>query len=150
MKQDTVHEYWEPELAGVLIRLGSIQQTLHQSGDLEAMSRESLAVVKRSAAKEQASLNNIDLAIAALLDVQPASLREPKLAIDLAERGVLLTHRRSASSFLELAQAYRANGQSEEAIAAAKEGLALLRPIRSDDPVARIRRLLEIEERPGF
>lgn len=58
MKQDTVHEYWEPELAGVLIRLGSIQQTLHQSGDLEAMSRESLAVVKRSAAKEQASLNN--------------------------------------------------------------------------------------------
>ena len=120
MKQDTVHEYWEPELAGVLIRLGSIQQALHQPSDAETISRKNLAIVKRFAAKEQASLSNIDLAIAALLNVQPSSLKEPKLAIDFAERGVFLTHRKSATSFLELAQAYRADGQTEQTIAAAK------------------------------
>ena len=150
MKQDTAHEDWEPTLAGVLIRLGAVQQTLPQPGDAEAISRGSLAVVKRFAAKEQASLSNINLAIAALLNVQPASFKEPKLAVDLAERGVLLTHRKSATSFLELAQAYRADGQSQQAIAAAKEGLALLRPTKTGDPVARIRKLLEMEERPGF
>lgn len=148
LKQDTAHEDWKPRLAGVLIRLGSIQQTLHQPGDAEAISRESLAVVKQFAAKEQASLSDIDLAITALLNVQPASLKEPKLAINLAGRGVLLTHRKSAASLLELAQAYRADGQSERARVAAKEGLALLRPTQSGDPVARIRKQLEIEERP--
>jgi eukaryotic-like serine/threonine-protein kinase len=147
LKQDTTHQDWEPQLAGVLIRLGSIQQTLHQPGDAEATSRESLAVVKRFAARDQASLNDIDLAITALLNVQPASLKEPKLAIDLAERGVLLTHRKSATSFLELARAYRADGQSEQAMVAAKEGLALLPPTRSGDPAARMRKQLEIEER---
>ena len=114
------------------------------------MSRDGLAVVKRFAAKEQVSARNLDLAVAALLKVEPASLKDPKLAVNWAEHGVVLTHRKRANFFLELAQAHRADGQPEEAIVAAKEGLSLLPPIKPGDPIARVRKLLEIETRAGF
>jgi eukaryotic-like serine/threonine-protein kinase len=148
IKQDPTHEDWKPELASVLIRLGSIRKILHQPDD-EMISRDALSVVKRFAEKKQASVRSLNLAVEALLNVKPPSLKNPKLAVNLAERGVDLTHRKSASSFLGLVQAYRADGQSAKAIAAAREGLALLPPIKPGDPIVRVRKLLEIEARAG-
>jgi tetratricopeptide (TPR) repeat protein len=149
-KQDTAHDDWEPELANVLVRLGAVRWILHQPVDSEAMWRDGLAVVKRFAVKQQPTTRNLELAITAILNVEPASLRDPKLAINWAERGIVLTHRKSVVFFLKLALARRANGQPEEAIIAAREGLALLPPVKSGRPVARVRKLLEIEAQAGF
>ena len=92
----------------------------------------------------------LDRAVTALLNAEPTSLRDPKLAVAWSERGVALTHRKVATWMLSLAQSYRASGQADKARATAKEGLALLpnqQPgdPKSGEPKSWIRKLLEAE-----
>jgi hypothetical protein len=99
--------------------------------------------------KDPESLFILDLALEAILKVEPASLRDPRLAVKWAERGVALSHRKIPRWLLSLAQAYRDLGQIEKGRAAAREGLALLPILQPGATKPRIRRLLEIESRAG-
>jgi eukaryotic-like serine/threonine-protein kinase len=145
IEQDPTHNDWKQELAGVMIRLGSIQQTLHERSEATATQKGNLAIVREFAEKKEANARNLELAITSSLNVEPPSLKDPKLAANLAERAVAITRRKDAIFFMELAQAYRLNGQPGKAITAAEEGLTLLPHTKPGEPVSRIRKLLTVE-----
>ena len=136
-------------LAYTQVRIGSLRQVLHLPGESEALSERGLAVLKDMVEKDPESLFILDLALEAILKVEPASLRDPRLAVKWAERGVALSHRKIPRWLLSLAQAYRDLGQIEKGRAAAREGLALLPILQPGATKPRIRRLLEIESRAG-
>jgi hypothetical protein len=88
-------------------------------------------------------LQDLEFAAAAYLTVEPATLRNPQLAIGWALRGAAITHRKSPEALLQLSEAYRADGQSAPAVSVAREGLSLLPVKRTVKGQSRIRRLLE-------
>jgi hypothetical protein len=139
MLQDPTRKEWQQELAGAQIALGAALYELHRKPDLPAV-KAGLALLTHMAADPHASLSSLDLSVAALLFVEPNSLRNPALAIDEAQHGVQVTRGKSARSFLELAQAYRAGGKQDEGVQAARTGLSLL-PDRSGPPANLMTRL---------
>jgi hypothetical protein len=104
-------------------------------------------MLKELARKENDSALVISQATRVLLRLSGTRFADPAFTLSCAERGAALTHRKIPVWMLELAEAYRASGQAEKARAAAKEGMALLPPLRSGDPKSRVRRLLEAEEK---
>ena len=145
LKQDPHNDGWREVLASAQVRIGTIRAQEHLPGDSEALAKKGIATLKELSAKPQASVMILDQTVRALLDVEPVSLREPRFAVACAERAAELSHRKTASLLLSLAQAYHASGQIERARATAAEGLALLAPQASGAPKPRIRRLLEVE-----
>jgi len=133
------------DLAYVQMRIATLRQTLHMPGNSETQARLALAVLKNFAEKNQTSPMVLDLADSAILEVEPSSLRNPKLALAWAQRGVALTHGKDPEWMLSLCRAYRASGRSGEATEVAKEGLALLPATQPGDPKSRIRKQLEHE-----
>jgi len=99
--------------------------------------------LKEVAEKDQASPMVLDQAANAFLTVEPASLRNPQLAVSCAEREVAMSHATTPSSLLTLAQAYRASGQIEKSRTAAREGMALLPALQPGSVKPNIRKLLE-------
>lgn len=147
VQQEPLNLDWKVESAYLQVRIASLQQILHSSANAEAQSKAGLSVLKVLAEKDKPSSMVLDRAVTAILNVEPNSLRDPKLAVTWSERGVALTHRKVATWMLSLAQAYRASGQTEKARATAKEGLALLPNQQPGDPKSWIRKLLEAETR---
>jgi serine/threonine protein kinase len=136
---------WAAELAHKKVIAGSLKQGLAPRGDGVDMAAKNLASLCRIALASDASIPILDNTTAALLTVRPARLRDPELALQFAERLVTQTHRRKPSFLLTLAQAYHAAGDLEKAQATAREGLALLPPLRPGAVKPRLRRLLEVE-----
>jgi tetratricopeptide (TPR) repeat protein len=149
MKQAGGREQWRPFLADAQLELGSIQFMLHRGGNSVDKVKESLAIFRDLVKKDWNSPAILDDAAQDFLYAEPASLKDPKLAVSCAERAVLLTHRRLPFKLLTLAQAYRATGQREKSLAAAREGLALLPAPQPGSVTSRIRKLLEIQARQG-
>jgi predicted Ser/Thr protein kinase len=147
LKQDPANQAWKATLAGAQVRIGSLRHVLHLPGESEALSKRSLAVLKDLVDKDPDSAVVLDSALQANLKVEPASLRDPRLAVEWAERGVTLSHRKIPQWLLSLAQAYRATGQIEKARATAKEGLALLPSPKLGAIKPRLYTQLEIESR---
>jgi tetratricopeptide (TPR) repeat protein len=145
IKQDTSNEEYAAVLANAQVHLGTARSILRSSAEAAAMARVGVASLKSLAAKDQASPTTLDIAAGDLLIVEPASLREPKTALTLAGRAVALTHGKSPSMLLTLAQAYRATGQIEKSRATAREGLALLPALQPGSVKPRVRKLLEIQ-----
>jgi tetratricopeptide (TPR) repeat protein len=148
-KKDSSPESWKPFLADAQVRLGSIQFILHSSADSSGLAKKGLVTLRELVQPSQTSPTILDQAAQDFLNVEPASLKDPQLAVSCAERAVSLTHRKLPSRLLTLAQGYRATGQMEKSLAAAKEGLALLPARQSESVKPRIRKLLEIEARSG-
>jgi tetratricopeptide (TPR) repeat protein len=140
--QDPTRKDWKQELAGAQITLGAVKHDLHQNFDVQSV-KTGLALLTSAASGPHVSLSSLDLAIDALLDVEPDSLRSPAQAVEYAQRGVSVTHSRSALSFLELSQAYRAVGKETQAIQAAHNGLSLLPDAKSGPPSHLLTRLNE-------
>jgi eukaryotic-like serine/threonine-protein kinase len=147
MLLDPANRDWKASLADVQVRIGTIRQTVHAPGESESLSRRGLAVLKELVEKDPTSLSILDVALRAILAVEPVSLRDQRLAVAWAERGVALSHRKTPAWLLSLARAYRASGEIEKGRAAAKEGLALLPDLQPGAIKPRIRKLLEIESR---
>jgi serine/threonine protein kinase len=145
---DPTNREWKPELAGVEVSLGSSRYALHPTAEDAALTRANLTTLKNFATSKDATLLTLELTIDALLAANPPALHDPVLTVDLAERAVTLTHRKSVSALEQLAQAYHANGQRVQAIAAANEGLALLPPATPGQPETRLKKLLTAESRP--
>jgi tetratricopeptide (TPR) repeat protein len=147
LKQDPANDVWTALLAAIQIRISVIRKGLHSAGAPEESLRKALAVLKQVALKDQASPMVLDEAANAFLTAEPASLRNPQLAISCAEREVALSHGNMPSRLLTLAQAYRASGRLEKGRATAKEGLALLPPLPPGSVKPNIRKQLENEAR---
>jgi eukaryotic-like serine/threonine-protein kinase len=145
LQQAPADEDRKAELAYAQVRIATIRKSLGLPGDSESQTRSSLAVLRGLAQKSQASPMVLGLADSTILDVEPPSLSDPKLALMWAQRGVALTHRKAPLWMLWLAEAYRASGQIEQAQQVAKEGLALLPAARPGGPKPKIRKLLEIQ-----
>ena len=145
LRQQPANEDFKVGLGDAQVRIGSLRQVLHLPGESESLSQRGVAVLKDFVEKDPDSEAVLYLALQAILKVEPASLRDPRLAVKWAERGVVLSHRNIPRWLLSLAQAYRAAGQIDKGHAAAREGLALL-PIPQPGAIKpRMRRLLEIE-----
>ena len=143
LKQDPSNESWKVNLASAQVHLGTIEQQLHMSGDAAALSKKGMTTLREIAASSQASPYILDQATSAAIMVEPIELRDPKFAVQTAERGVAISHRKTASWLLTLAQAYRADGQTAKSIATAQEGLKLLPTVKPGTPKPRMRKLLE-------
>jgi tetratricopeptide (TPR) repeat protein len=145
LKQTPSNEDRKASLADVQVRLGTAETELQTSGDAEKLAATGLVTLTGLAAKHPDSVLMLDFAVAALLTVKPATLRDPKLAIVCAEREALLTKRKQPSALLSVAQAYRSAGLNKQARTAAHEGLALLPFVSASAPIPRTRKLLELE-----
>jgi tetratricopeptide (TPR) repeat protein len=143
MKQEGGQKLWKSFLADAQVILGSVKFMLHRGGNSEELVKKGLATYQDLIKKNPASPTILDDAAQDFLYAEPASLKEPRLAVSCAERAVALTHRRVPSKLLTLAQAYRAAGQMERSRATAQEGLALLPPQQPGSVKPRIRKLLE-------
>ena len=136
--------------ADAQVRLGSIQSILHHGGNsLEAV-KKGLDVFRDLALKDGNSPEILELAAQGFMFAEPVSLKNPQLAVECSERAVSLSHRKSPSKLLTLAQAYRAAGQLEKSRSAAKEGLALLPAPAPESLKPRIRKLLAIQSGSGL
>jgi len=148
-KQDPSNTDWKALQASGQVRIAAIQNILHAAGDSEGRSRSGLATLKELANNEQASPTVLDIALRTILRAEPDSLRDPRLAVAWAERGAALSHRKTPSWLLSLAQAYRASGQIEKSRATANEALALLPPVQPGGEKPILRKLLEIQAQAG-
>jgi hypothetical protein len=97
------------------------------------------------AKKDDASAMILDQSADDFIRVQPASLRDPQLAIRCAERAVAFSRGQNPAELLTLAEAYRASGQIDRSHTTAKQGLLLLPPMQPGSAKPRIRKLLEKE-----
>ena len=145
LKQTPSNEDRKASLADVQVRLGTAETELQTSDDAGKLAATGLVTLTGLAAKHPDSVLMLDFAVAALLTVKPATLRDPKLAIVCAEREALLTKRKQPSALLSVAQAYRSAGLNKQARTAAHEGLALLPSVSASAPIPRTRKLLELE-----
>jgi tetratricopeptide (TPR) repeat protein len=136
---------WRPILVDVEVRLGSDQIILHHGQNPEELVRKGLATLRELVKKDRDSPGTLDTAANDLLIAEPASLRDPQLAVSCSERAVSLSRRKLPSKLLTLAKAYRAAGQTERSQATASEGLALLPASQPGSVKSRIRKLLEIQ-----
>jgi tetratricopeptide (TPR) repeat protein len=145
LKQDPSNENWRLMLADEQTRLGTLQSILHTAGGSVAMAKKGIASLRELASRDQASTLVLDTAAHDLLSIEPASLRDARFAVSCAERAVALSHRKTPSMLLTLAQAYRASGETEKGRATARDGLALLPAPQPGSVKPRIRKLLEIQ-----
>jgi tetratricopeptide (TPR) repeat protein len=146
-RKDPANLNWKVILANSRVRLAAVQQSLHAASDAQGQTAKALAFLKDMAGKDTSSPFILAQADEAFLKVEPASLGDPAFAVQCAERGATLSHRKTPSWLLLLSQAYGANNQLDQSRATANEGLALLPPLRPGDPKSRVRKLLEIEAR---
>jgi tetratricopeptide (TPR) repeat protein len=139
------NEAWKAVQADAQMRLATIQATLHGAGTSRDLAKAGINTMKILVSKNQASPTTLEQAANDILKVEPTSLRDPQFALSCAERATALTHRKTPSILLTLAQAYRATGQIDKSRATAKEGLALLPALLPGAIKPRLRKQLEIQ-----
>jgi hypothetical protein len=88
---------------------------LHETADWQPLSKAGLTALRSAAKNDEASPFVLDLVVTAFLQAEPTSLRDPQFALACAERGVTLTHRKTPSWLLSLAEAYAPRGKSRKA-----------------------------------
>jgi len=137
--------YLRSTLGLLLIRISQQQHALQQAqGALELATR-GVAVLKAVGKEPNAHGVDLDAVATGLTIVRPERLRDPRLAVECAERMVDVSHHQKPGYLLTLARAYHAAGQPENARAAAKEGLALLPTATPASTPFRIRKQLQAE-----
>jgi tetratricopeptide (TPR) repeat protein len=147
VRQDSANPQWKGLQANGQVRLGLDREAAGLAGANDTLIATGLATLKDLAGKETNSALLISQATKVLVRLEGTRFADPAFTLASAERGASLTQRKIPEWLLALAQAYRANGQVEKARAAAKQGLALLPPLRAGDPKCRVRRLLEAQEK---
>ncbi len=136
---------WKPVLADVELRRNTIQLAL----GAPALPREALAgavtELSQSAQSPTASADDIRTAVPALLLPEAGTLRNPPLALELAQHGADLTHHRAPGYLLLLATAQQATHQPSLARQTARQALALLPTQQPGRLPSRLRRQLEAQ-----
>jgi tetratricopeptide (TPR) repeat protein len=136
---------WRSTLGLVLIRISLQQERLRQTGTAFDMAARGVAILKAVAKQQAAQGFDLDAVATGLTIVSPRQFRDPKLAVECAERMVESSHHQKPGFLLTLAHAYRTAGQPEKARAAATEGLGLLPRLTPGTIPSRIRKKLQAE-----
>lgn len=134
-------------IADAQVRLGIVQYRLRKDPAAAELAASGLASFRQICDGGHCSVMTLLYAAPDFLNAEPPSLRDPKLALQYAQRAVELTHHKIPMMLLTLARAYRANGQIDRSRATAREGLALLPPSRPHEGPTNMRRLLEKQAR---
>jgi tetratricopeptide (TPR) repeat protein len=137
--------YLRSVLGLLLVRISLQQRALHQVEGAMAVAARGVALLKAVGKQPNAQAFDLDAAATGLTIVMPAQLRDPRLAVEYAERLADMSHRRKPGFLLTLAGAYRAAGRREQARAAARQGLALLPAETPATVPCRVRKQLEAE-----
>jgi eukaryotic-like serine/threonine-protein kinase len=145
VRKDPSNPQWKGLDGNARVRLGLDRLAAGQSAGSDALISGGIAELKELVSKPDASALLVDQATRVLVRLGGTPFADPALTMSCAERGAALTQRKIPAWLNELAQAYRIAGQPEKARAAAKDGLALLPPLRPGDPKSRVRRVLELE-----
>jgi hypothetical protein len=133
--------------AHVQVALGSAGFILRGGENPTTLARKGLATMRELSRARSDSAMILYVVADSFMSVDPAALRDPQLALSCAERAVELSRHVIPFNLLTLAEAYRATAQIEKCHAAAREGLALLAPVRPGDPKPGLRKLLELQMR---
>jgi hypothetical protein len=149
LQSDSIDSDLQVSRADAQVRLAAIHSLLHSAGDSGALAKKGLASLNEMARKPEASSLILDMAAKDFLLAEPASLKDPYLAVNYAERAVALTQHKTPSMLLTLAQAYRASGQTKQSQATAAEALALLSAPQPGSVKPRIRIQLERQLQPA-
>jgi len=150
LKQDPANQNWKALLADAQVRLGAIQSILNTPGDTGVLGKKGISALRVLAVKGGVSPMILDQAANDFLKAEPASLQDPEFAVSCAQREIALSHGKTPSMMLTMAQAYRASGQLEKSRATAAEGLALLPALPPGGAKPNIRKLLECEIKSHF
>jgi hypothetical protein len=121
------------------------QRTLHLTQGTQESASRGVAILTAVGKQKDAQGFDLDQVATGLTIVRPVALRDPRLALDCAERMVAMSHRRKPGFLLTLARAYRAAGQPAKAREAATEGLAQLPASHPNTVPSRIRKQLQAE-----
>lgn len=133
------------ERANLLVRIQNCRERLQMAGGNWPAAGDALAELRTLSRRNEASAHVITLAFTAWAEAKPASRRDPRFALALAQRLVATTHGKAPEAWLALAEALRAAGDPEQSRSAALEGLALLPAPARNQVVPRVRRLLLVE-----
>lgn len=147
LQQSPYEKDIQPLLADAQVRLGTVQYRLRKDPSAPGLVDSGLSQLQQLSARNPDSPLVLQIAAKDQLIAEPPSLRNPKLALQYAQRAVDLTHHKIPVMLLTLARAYRANGQIDLSRATAREGLALLPPPRPHEAPTNMRRLLEKQTR---
>ena len=128
----------------LLVRMSRQQRALHLTQGTQELASRGVAILTAVGKQKDAQGFDLDQVATGLTIIGPVGLRDPRLAVDCAERMVAMSHGRKPGFLLTLAHAYRATGQPAKARAAAAEGLALLPASHLTVP-SRIRKQLQAE-----
>jgi len=137
--------YLRSTLGLLFIRISRQQLALRQTKGTLELATKGAAILKAVGKDQNAHGADLDAVANGLTMVMPTRLRDPQLAVECAERMVEMSHHQKPGFLLTLARAYRTGGQPEKAMAAAREGLALLPAASTATVPSRIRKQLEAE-----
>ena len=136
---------WRSTLGLVLVRLSLQQKRLRQFDAARETAARGVGILQAVAKQEDAQGFDLDSVATGLTIVEPEQFRDPKLAVECAERMVEKNHHQKPGFLLTLARAYRVAGQPEKARSAAKEGLSLLPRLTANTIPSRVRKKLQAE-----
>ena len=117
-------------LADLRRRIGTLLQATPNRTQGAALSRQGMVDFNQIMKSSKLPGHIVDTYVNALLHVEPASLRDPESAIVFAKQNVDATHATKPLYLWSLAMAYDAAGKHAEALECAREGIALLAPVR--------------------
>ncbi|MFY9852864.1 MAG: hypothetical protein WAK26_03180, partial [Terracidiphilus sp.] len=147
MQQSSSQQYLRLSMADAQVRLGIVQYRLRKDPSAAGLVRSGLSDLEQICARNQNSAGVLNKEAKDLLQAEPASVRNPKLALGYAARAVEFSHHKVPDMLLTLARAYRAKGQIDLSRATAREGLALLPQPPPHAAPTNMRRLLEKQTR---
>jgi serine/threonine protein kinase len=123
---------WRLNLANMRCARGTLLARLGRTAEALPVSKAALEEFGKMAADKNAATNILMQAADYYRTIEPASLRDPRRAVVLAERNVAAGQDTEPYALYLLAMAYEAAGQKEEAKQIADRALTLIAPPRGD------------------
>ena len=133
------------DLTYMLFRQGGLLTQAGRTQEARASTKRGLAFLRLSAERSTASAEDLNDYAWWLATGQPADLRQPTHAIELAKRAIALAHSPNASYLHTLGWSYFRAGDRPDAVDALQRALAILEPGPPGAPSTGLRRQVEVD-----
>ena len=133
------------DLAYMLFRQGGLLTEAGRTQEARTSTRRGLAFLRISAERPTASAEDLNDYAWWLATGQPADLRQPAHAIELATRAIALAHGPNASYLHTLGWSYFGAGDRSDAVEALERALTILEPAPPGKPSTGLRRQVEVD-----